>query len=187
MTSLRRFADSFRARLFVGYVLIAAVFALAWIWSLYAPITRTALALVAAALVAAVVIAWWAAAAASRPLVQLSEVAKRMAAGNLLVQVPEVRGEMQVLAGALTTLRNQMRARIDALESEQRTLRTALDGLADAVFLIEGRTVQYANGAAGRMFRSPVNGWRSASIDGASLPAPLSAAIGEGLGGPSRV
>ena len=37
-----------------------------------------------------------------------------------------------------TALKRQMRARLDALEAEQSTLRTALDGLADAVFLLEG-------------------------------------------------
>lgn len=311
MTRIRTLAGSFRARLIVGYVLIAAVFAIAWVWSLYAPLTQAALRqqtrnltavaragalvaeepsatpgiianqivantdlrltivgtdgrvladsesdpavmenhgdrreiraalagqvgtdrrvsktqgieqlyvavpatvggqavalrvsqpfteidtvarrsrevglwLLAAALVIAVFIAAWASAAASRPVAELSEVAGRMAAGNLSVEVPEVPGDLQVLANSLTTLRNQMRARIDALEAEQRTLRTTLDGLTDAVFLLDLGMIQYANGAAGRLFRAPATGWRRLDIRKAGLPEPVSAAIVSGLGG----
>ena len=311
MTRIRTIAGSFRARLVVGYVLIAAVFAVAWVWSLYAPLTQAALRqqtrnltavaragalvaenpnatpasiadqlvedtdlrltivgadgrvladsesdaaamenhldrpeiraalagqvgadrrvsktqsleqlyvavpatvagqsvalrvsqpfteietvarrsrgvglwLLAAALVTAVFIAAWASAAASRPVAELSEVAGRMAAGNLSVEVPEVPGDLQGLANSLTALRNQMRARIDALEAEQRTLRTTLDGLTDAVFLLELGMIQYANGAAGRLFRCPPSGWRGLDIGAAGLPEPVSAAIVRGLGG----
>lgn len=310
MTRFRTLAGSFRARLIVGYVLIAAVFAIAWIWSLYAPLTQAAVrqqtrnitavaqagalvasessataeqiakklvantdlrltivapdghvladsqanpatmenhgtrpeiiaalkgrigtahrvsrtqgidelyvavpatvaghkvalrvsqpfteidavalrsrevgfGLLAAALLIAVFIAAWASAAASRPVAALSETAGRMAGGNLSVEVPEVPGDLQVLADSLVTLRNQMRARLDALEAEQRTLRTALDGLTDAVFLLEGTTVRYANAEASRMFRAPASGWRRAHIESAGLPESLSAAIVEGLG-----
>ena len=309
MTEFRTLAGSFRARLIVGYVLIAAVFAVAWVWSLYAPLTQAAerqqirnltavaragalvasessatadqiaktlvkntdlrltivaadghvlpdsqakpaqmenhgtrpeiiaalggqvgtdhrishtqgidelyvaipatidgqkvalraaqpfteidavarrsrqvgLALLALALVIAVLIAMWASAAASRPVAALSKAASRMAAGNLSVEVPEVPGDLQVLADALVALRNQMRARLDALEAEQRTLRTALDGLTDAVFLLEGDTIRYANAEAGRMFRAPASGWRWIHLEAAGLPSSLSAAILEGL------
>lgn len=311
MTRFRTLADSFRTRLFVGYVLIAVVFSLAWGWSLYAPLTEAALrqqtrnltavaqagalvsakstttasqlaselvgntdlrltivsadgtvladsqsdertmsnhadrpevaaalrgrvgtdkrvsltrgieelyvavpatvsgepvalrvsqpfteidaaaarsrriglALLAVALVIAVAIAAWASAAASRPVAELSEVAGRMAGGNLSVAIPEVPGDLQALADSLAVLREQMRARLSALEGEQRTLRTALDGLTDAVFLLGGDTIQYANGAAGRMFRSPPGGWRKVAISAAGLPEPVSASIAEALGG----
>jgi two-component system phosphate regulon sensor histidine kinase PhoR len=310
LTRIRTLAGSFRARLVVGYVLIAAVFAIAWVWSLYAPLTQAALRqqtrnltavaragalvaeqpdatprtiadelvantdlrltivgadgkvladsesdpatmenhlgrpeiraalsgqvgtdrrvsktqgidqlyvavpatvdgqsvalrvsqpfteidtvarrsrqvglwLLAAAVIIAVFIAAWASAAASRPVAELSEVAGRMAAGNLSVEVPEVPGDLQMLANSLTALRNQMRARIDALESEQRTLRTTLDGLTDAVFLLDRGVIQYANGAAGRLFRCPPAGWRKLDIRAAGLPEPVSAAIVDGLG-----
>ena len=43
MSRLTRIADSYRARLVIGYVLVAAVFAVAWGWSLYGPLTQTAL------------------------------------------------------------------------------------------------------------------------------------------------
>jgi len=309
VTRLRTISDSFRARLVVGYVLIAAVFAVAWVWSLYAPLTQAVqrqqtrtltavaqagalvasessasaeniakqlvantdlrltivaqdgtvladsqtdpatmenhrnrpeiaaalagsissdrrvsktqgieelyvavpavlgghkvalrvsqpsteidaaarrsrevgLGLLALALLIAVLIAAWASAAASRPVAALSDAAERMASGNLSVDVPSVPGDLQILADALATLRTQMRARIDALETEQRTLRTTLDGLTDAVFLLEGDTIRYANGAASRLFRAPMGGWRSVGIGSAGLPESVSAAIASDL------
>ena len=311
MTQLRTIAGSFRTRLIVGYVLIAAVFATAWVWSLYAPLTQAALqqqtrtltavahagtlvaadtsatpqavasqivsgtdlrltiiatdgrvlgdsttdpstmenhagrpevaaalagrigtdhrisktlgieelyvavpatiggrhvvlrvaqpftqieavavrsrgiglALLAAALITAVFIAAWASAAASRPVAELSEVAQRMASGNLDIEVPEVPGDLQVLADALTTLREQMRARIEALVAEQRTLRTTLDGLTDAVFLLEAETVRYANSAASRLFRAPAAGWRRVELENAGLPESLLGSVRKGLAG----
>ena len=144
---------------------------------------RIGLWLLAGALAIAVVIATWASAAASRPVAELSEAAERMAAGNLGVDVPEVPGDLQVLADALTTLREQMRSRIDALVAEQRTLRTTLDGLTDAVFLLEAETVRYANGAASRLFRAPAGGWRRVALDHAGLPESLLANIRGALAG----
>jgi uncharacterized membrane protein len=41
--SLRPIADSYRARLVVGYLLVAAVFSVAWLWSLYGPVTSAVL------------------------------------------------------------------------------------------------------------------------------------------------
>jgi two-component system phosphate regulon sensor histidine kinase PhoR len=145
---------------------------------------RLGLALLAIALVIAVVIATWASGAASRPLLELSSAAERMADGNLAVEVPSMPTDLEALAASLETLRRQMRSRLDALESEQRTLRTALDGLTDAVFLLDGCEIQYANGAADRMFHAPARGWRDASIDAVGLPASLSATICAHLGDP---
>ena len=103
--------------------------------------SRIGLALLAVALAIAVVIAAWASAAAARPV---ARALRRRRAGwpraTCRSPMPEVPGDLQVLADSLATLRQQMRARLDALEAEQRTLRTALDGLTDAVFLLEGET-----------------------------------------------
>jgi two-component system, OmpR family, phosphate regulon sensor histidine kinase PhoR len=143
---------------------------------------RLGLILLIAALGIAIGIAAWASAAAARPIQDLSAIAERMAAGNLSTEVPPVPTDLQVLANALETLRRQMRSRLDALESEQRTLRTALDGLSDAVFLLEGDRILFANDAAGRIFHTPGSGWRGTAIDGVGLPASLSSAICERLG-----
>jgi len=42
VSRLNRFTGSFLARLAIGYVLVAAVFAATWLWSLYGPLTRAA-------------------------------------------------------------------------------------------------------------------------------------------------
>ena len=302
---VRRYSDSYRARLVVGYVLIAAVFAGAWAWSLYTPLTQAALrqqqrnltavaqagALVAAestatpeqlarqlvartdlrltivapsgrvladsaidprtmenhlkrpeiaaalhgnvgvdrrtsktqgieelyvavpatvkgqpvalrvsqplteieavaarsrgvglwllafSMAITLVIAIWASAAASRPVAALSETAGRMAAGNLTVEIPEVPADLQLLADALATLREQMLLRVQALETEQRTLRTALDGLSDAVFLLGGDVIRFANAGAGRIFRVPASGWRDLALERAGLPDSVACAV----------
>jgi two-component system phosphate regulon sensor histidine kinase PhoR len=129
------------------------------------------------AVIIAVVIGVSAARIAARPVRALSATAQRMADGNLGVEVPRASGDLQTLADALTTLRDQMRARLEALDAEGRTLRAALDGLGDAVFLLEGETVVLANRAASTLFRAPTAGWTQASIGAAGLPAPLAAAI----------
>ena len=43
MRPLRNIGDSYRTRLVVGYVLVAAVFSAAWLWSLYDPVSRAVL------------------------------------------------------------------------------------------------------------------------------------------------
>ena len=133
--------------------------------------------LLAVALLIAAGIATWASGAASRPLRDLSSAAERMASGNLAVEMPSVPADLGALAHALETLRLQMRSRLDALESEQRTLRTALDGLSDAVFLLESDQIRYANGAADRIFRTPAGGWRDSAVDAVGLPASLTSVI----------
>ena len=143
---------------------------------------QVGVALLLAALVIALAVATWASGAASRPIQELSGVAERMADGNLTTEIPVVPTDLEALAHALETLRRQMRSRLDALESEQRTLRTALDGLSDAVFLLEGDRIRFANDAAGRLFRNPAAGWRGSAIDGVGLPASLSAVICQQLG-----
>jgi two-component system phosphate regulon sensor histidine kinase PhoR len=144
---------------------------------------RIGLALLVAALITAVAIAAWASAAASRPVAELSEAARRMAAGNLDIEVPEVPSDLEVLAEALVTLREQMRSRIDALVAEQRTLRTTLDGLHDAVFLLEDETVRYANNAASTLFRTPTHGWRRVELENSGLPESVLGAIRAALAG----
>ncbi len=134
---------------------------------------RVGLALLAAALSIAAGVAARAAHAAARPVRQLSGVAERMAAGNLGAEVPDMPGDLAPLAEALASLRAQMRSRLDALESERHTLRPALDGLGDAVFLVDGRSVTLANREAERLFRTPAGGWIGARLEDSGMPASL--------------
>ena len=138
--------------------------------------------LLIAALLIAAGIATWASGAAARPLGDLSSAAERMAGGNLAVEMPDVPTDLEPLAHSLETLRRQMRSRLDALEAEQRTLRTALDGLSDAVFLLDGDQIRYVNGAADRIFRTPAGGWRDSAIDAVGLPVSLTSVVCAHLG-----
>jgi two-component system phosphate regulon sensor histidine kinase PhoR len=308
--SLRTIADSYRARLIVGYLLVAAVFSVAWLWSLYGPVTKAVLReqernlkavaqtsslyaaetsgtpqataknlvtiadvrvtivgadgtvladssnnpalmdnhasrpevsaalrgetgvarrisktdgseelyiavpttwrgapavirvsqpiaeigsiarasrglgliLLLAAIVIASGIATWASGAAAKPIRELSSAAEDMARGNLGVEIPPVPSDLVPLAEALSVLKRQMRVRLTALESEQKTLRTALNGLSDAVFLLEGGTIRYANSAAGRIFRMPPRGWRDTALYEVGLPESLVGSIAAHLG-----
>ena len=140
------------------------------------------LILLGLALAVTFVIAVWASAEAADPVAVLSLAAQRMAEGDLAMEIPEVSSTLGTLAGSLTRLRNQMRARIDALEAEQRTLRATLNGLTDAVFLLDGQVIAYANDSAGRLFRSPAGGYRDTDLGAAGLPASLVGSIREHLG-----
>ncbi len=103
---------------------------------------RVGIVLLTLALAVSLAVAIPAARAASRPVGELSEAAEAMAGGNLSVRIPEVPADLEVLASALASLREQMRTRIEALEAERRTLRATLDGLSDAVLLLDGDQVR---------------------------------------------
>lgn len=113
----------------------------------------------------------------ARPVSLLSTAAGRMAAGDLGVRVPEVPTDMRELAGALETLRQQMRARIEALDAERVTLRSALDGLSDAVLVIDGGRVALANTATEGLLGRPPHGWDGAALDEAGLPASVESVL----------
>jgi len=138
---------------------------------------RVGLALLGVALVLALTIASRASALAALPIDRLSAAATRMAEGDLGATVPDVPAEMQPLADALSALASQVQARLSDLEAEQRTLRTVLDGLDDAVFLLLGETIRYANAAADRLFPAPAGGWRGTEIAAAGLPTSLSSRL----------
>ncbi len=113
----------------------------------------------------------------ARPVERLADAATAMAAGDLLSGVPDEDGALRPLSAALSELRMQMRARIGDLEAEQRNLRTVLDGLADAVFLLDGCKVRLVNRAATTMFRSSAAEMRGRDIADAGLPASLATTI----------
>lgn len=119
---------------------------------------------------------------ARRPIVELSQTAEKMAAGNLTVCSPDVPTDLQGLADALDTLRDQMRARLAAVDAERATLRTTVDGLPDAVLLVDGGIIELANSSASRMFQPPVRGWEGECLRDTSLPVSLLAVIEECAG-----
>ena len=141
------------------------------------------LLLLVLAIVIASAIATWASGAAAKPIAELSAAAGRMANGDLDIDLPAVPADLEPLAASLASLKLQMRTRLTALEAEQKTLRTALNGLTDAVFLLEDDVIRYANSAAGRIFRMPSTGWRDVQLSGAGLPESLRGTIAAGLSG----
>lgn len=132
---------------------------------------RWGLVLLGTALVIASVIVGRLTAAASEPVRRLSDAAEAMAAGNLSTRVPAESGELGALSIALADLRDQMKRRLDALESEQSAQRSVLDGLTDAVLLLDGTDIRFANEATSALFRPPVGGWRGRAIDSVQMPA----------------
>ena len=80
-----------------------------------------------------------------------------MACGDLSSAVPSARGELGQLSSALIDLRDQMRqtGRQDSSPSRSDLL-AVLDGVGDAMFLVEGGSVASANDAASTLFETPV-------------------------------
>lgn len=146
-----------------------------------ARLRRLGLILLAAALAAAALIAWRATRLAARPLQELTATSSEMARGNLAVSIPRVPADLETLAESLTTLRDQMRSRLDALDTERQTLKAALDGLADAVLVIESGIVVLSNQAVLPVLslqRIPAEG---TALDDLAIPASLKSAITTGL------
>lgn len=138
---------------------------------------RFGLGLLAIALLLAVAVSLAAARAASTPVRQLTDAASLMAAGDLSVEVPDMPSDLAGLARSLSELRSQVQARLQALDTERRSLRSTLDGLGDAVLVVENGVIRLANRGADRMFRAPSGGWENASLGTAHLPASLTDAL----------
>ncbi|MGB4592373.1 MAG: ATP-binding protein [Coriobacteriia bacterium] len=148
---------------------------------------RSGLILLAIAVAIALAVGSRVAASTARPVERLADAACAMASGDLSSDVPVEAGALRPLSSALGELRTQMRDRITDLEGEQRSLRAVLDGLTDAVFLLEGDTVRLTNKAAGTMFRAAPGDLRGLPLRATPLPASLVAAISAGLGMGSTV
>lgn len=142
---------------------------------------RFGLLLLLAAVVLAGVVVARLTAVASAPIVRLSDAAHSMARGNLSAPIPEEAGELRTLSTALGELQDQMKRRLEDLEAEQRNLRTVLDGLPDAVLLLHGDDIRFANRATSELLPTPSGGWRGRSIDHANLPESVAEAIRTGL------
>lgn len=146
----------------------------------------TGFLLLGTALVLALALAARMSSAAAAPVERLARSASSMAAGDLTAHVPDERGALAPLSDALTGLRAQLRERIGALEAERENLRAVLDGLADAVMLLDGDLVRVANARADALSRFP-SGVSRSSLDATGLPAGLVSAIREALEAPEAV
>ncbi len=151
--------------------------------ALSATMRRSGLLPLALVLVVAAIAVWFVARATADPVERLALAARAMADGDLTSPVPGDDGVLAPLAGALSDLREQSRARLEALETEERTLRLALDGLSDAVLLFDGPSVRLANRALKTLFRTPPGDVRGRALTELGLTAPIEAAIATGLGG----
>lgn len=136
--------------------------------------------LVAAVVVAGLIVARLTA-VATEPIDRLTASARSMASGDLDTAVPAETGDLSVLSGALTELQRQMKRRLEDLTAEQRNLRSVLDGLTDAVFLMQGLEVRFANSAASALFRPPPSGWTGTDLASLGFPAPVAATVRLGI------
>lgn len=138
---------------------------------------RTGLVLLALALGLSSIAVWRLTYAAAGPVDRLAAAAHAMAGGDLASPVPSEDASLAPLSEALSRLGGQIRERITALEAEQRTLRLVLDGLSDAVLLLEDDRVVLANHALTAMFRMPPVNPRGRTLTEIGLPASVTGAI----------
>lgn len=121
--------------------------------ALTAGIRDTGLWLLALGLVAAMALAWRVSRATADPIERLAETAHAMASGELSTPVPSTTPALAPLSDALAALGDQMRDRIEEIERERESLRLVVDGLSDAVFLVEDGRVTLANRVARTLLR----------------------------------
>ncbi|MCL4078609.1 ATP-binding protein [Coriobacteriia bacterium Es71-Z0120] len=116
------------------------------------------------------------------PVERLARAAQAMAAGDLSAPLEPTRGALAPLADSLAFLRDQLRTRIAQLETERTRLQEVIDGLDDAVLLVESDVVVACNSAAARLFGAssgkPLAGRPTASLAG---PETLRAAVREAV------
>lgn len=138
---------------------------------------RVGLTLLVAALVIATVAAYPVLKAAARPIADLSRSAQTMAAGDLTTPIPRVPDDLAPLAESLGSLRAQIRSRLEALEAERARLESTLNGLEDAILVMDGEVIDFANDAADLLFGRPPTGWQGQRLAASTLPAALAAAV----------
>ncbi|MBC7265911.1 MAG: ATP-binding protein [Coriobacteriia bacterium] len=134
--------------------------------------------LLAAALLGALLAAWRLTRTFAEPVERLAEAAQTMAAGNLAVPLEAVSGPLAPLADSLSFLRDQLRSRIAQLEGERARLQEVIDGLDDAVLLVESGRVLACNTAANEIFgRSPARLLAGRELDSLDGPETLRASV----------
>ncbi|MRS12719.1 MAG: HAMP domain-containing histidine kinase [Actinobacteria bacterium] len=145
--------------------------------ALSAQTRRSGLLALVVVLTITVAAAWRISASTTRPVESLAEVARAMADGELGTPIPADYGPLQPLSVALTELREQLRQRLGALDEERRTLEVALNGLSDAVLLLDGESVSLANRSATAMLPAAPGGLAGRDLDSIGLPASMVSAI----------
>ena len=163
-------------------VAVRASTPLAFIADMTGRLRTTGFWFLAVALAVALAFAWRISEAAGGPVDRLADAARAMAAGDLTSPVPTTRGALAPLGEALETLGQQMRDRITTLEHEQQSLRLAVDGLSDAVLLLDGGRIEVVNREATLLMRSASGPVEGRVLDAVGLPASLVAAISAHLG-----
>lgn len=149
---------------------------LASVASLAGQARQTGLALLAFAIVVSLFVTARLASSAADPVSRLAATARAIARGESR-PVQREPGELGVVSDALADLASQVQQRIGESEAEQANLRSVLDGLDDAVILLDEDVIRIANGAASRMFKAPFGGWRGKRVSDVTLPASLAAAV----------
>jgi two-component system phosphate regulon sensor histidine kinase PhoR len=88
-----------------------------------------------------------------RSVVEMREVASRMAAGNLGLRVPAARGdELGALGQTINSLADEIQRNIDSVTEERNKLDAILSSMVDAVITVRADgTVTFANSTAGRL------------------------------------
>ncbi len=177
----KRWTGSFQTRLALGAAAIVAALAAPWALTLAVPDLLPAPLVFGGALMLALALVVRLATRTARPIERLSRMARAMAAGDLRATVRRDNNGLAELTAALTDVRTQMRNRLADLEAEQRNLRAVLDGLTDAVLLLHGDRIVFANSATSRLFRAPALGWRDRNLDESGLPAAVRTAVTSAL------
>jgi signal transduction histidine kinase/HAMP domain-containing protein len=92
------------------------------------------------ALLVAVVLSWWFARSVSQPVVELSAVARALAAGDFSQRPARAApGEVGDLAIAVSRLAEQLSARVDALRAEETLVRELAESLNEGILALDTR------------------------------------------------
>ncbi len=119
-------------------------------------VLRTVLAAAGLSLAAVLLLAWIIARRTTRPIREMTEVARRISAGDLSARVlPLRRDEVGDLIRAFGDMTERQRERLAALADDNRRFATVLEHMADGVIITDdlGR-VRFINPAAARMLRA---------------------------------
>ena len=165
-----------------GAAAVRASTPLAFIADVTGRLRATGFLFLAVALTIALAFAWRISEAAGGPVDRLADAARAMADGDLSSPVPTTRGALAPLGEALDTLGQQMRDRITTLELERQSLRLAVDGLSDAVLLLDGGRIEVVNREATLLMRAASGPVEGRSLDAVGLSASIAAAVGAHLG-----